>query len=222
MSNSNFIVQNGISVGGATGATIAADSSTGAIVITPAVTASTPNPVATVITNGAVSTVTTTGGVASTANISTAVTAASTGGSVFAGTTSSQAAKFTNMGESASIIASAPGSTVNFYVASGAIQYHTTAAANNWTLNVAWSSGTSMNTAMSTGDVVSIAHMVTNTGSAYYPTAFQVDGASITPKWQGGTAPTSGDTSAVDIYTYTVIKTGNAAFTIFATQTKFA
>jgi hypothetical protein len=64
--------------------------------------------------------------------------------------------------------------------------------------------------------------MVTNTGSAYYPSAFQIDGNSVTPKWQGGTAPTSGDTSAVDIYTYTVVKTGNAAFTVFASQTKFA
>ena len=223
MSNANFNVQTGINIGGSAGASIATDAATGAMVFVPAPTAASPNPVATIIhPSGGTATVTTSAGVVSVANVGAAVTTATTSGSSFTGTASTPAATFTNITEAASIIASAPGSTVNFYVSSGAIQYHTTAAANNWTMNLTWSSGTTMNSAMSTGNVVSVAHMVTNTGSAYYPSAFQLDGNSVTPKWQGGTAPTSGDTSAVDIYTYTVVKTGNAAFTVFASQTKFA
>lgn len=62
----------------------------------------------------------------------------------------------------------------------------------------------------------------TKGGTAYYNNAFQVDGASVTPKWQGGTAPTSGNASSVDIYVYNIVKTGNAAFTVYASQTKFA
>jgi hypothetical protein len=50
----------------------------------------------------------------------------------------------------------------------------------------------------------------------------QVDGSSVTPKWQGGTAPTAGNASSIDTYSYTIIKTGSAAFTILASQTKFA
>jgi hypothetical protein len=63
--------------------------------------------------------------------------------------------------------------------------------------------------------------MNTNGTTAYYPTAITVDGASVTPKWQGGSTPSSGNTSAIDVYTYTIIKTGSAAFTVLASQTKF-
>jgi hypothetical protein len=64
--------------------------------------------------------------------------------------------------------------------------------------------------------------MATQGTTAYYSTAVLVDGASITPKWQSGTAPTAGNTSSVDVYTYTIVKTANATFTVFASQTKFA
>jgi hypothetical protein len=54
------------------------------------------------------------------------------------------------------------------------------------------------------------------------PTVFQVDGSAVTPKWMGGTAPTTGNANSIDAYTLSVIKTGNAAFTVLASQTKFA
>jgi hypothetical protein len=63
---------------------------------------------------------------------------------------------------------------------------------------------------------------VTNTGTAYYNSAVTIDGNSVTPKWQGGSAPTSGNASSVDSYTFVIIKTGSAAFTVLASQTKFA
>jgi len=49
----------------------------------------------------------------------------------------------------------------------------------------------------------------------------QVDTTPVTPKWQGGTAPTAGNASSLDVYSYTIIKTGSAAFTLLASQTKF-
>jgi len=75
---------------------------------------------------------------------------------------------------------------------------------------------------MSTGQTITIAFMVTNGSTAYYQSAFTIDGTSVTPKWQGGTAPTAGDASSTDIYTYTIVKTGSAAYTVFASVTKFA
>jgi hypothetical protein len=75
---------------------------------------------------------------------------------------------------------------------------------------------------MSTGQSLTVAFLVTQGATAYYNSAVQVDGSSVTPKWQGGTAPTAGNASSVDIYTYTIVKTGSAAFTVFASQTKFA
>ena len=75
---------------------------------------------------------------------------------------------------------------------------------------------------MDAGEAVTIVHLVTNGSSAYYNSAFQVDGSSVTPEWQGGSAPSAGNTNSVDVYTYTIIKTGDAAFTALAAQTQFA
>ena len=69
---------------------------------------------------------------------------------------------------------------------------------------------------------MTVAFLVTNTGTPYYNNAVTVDGSSVTPEWQGGSAPSAGNANSVDIYTYTIIKTGSAAFTVFAAQTQFA
>ena len=74
---------------------------------------------------------------------------------------------------------------------------------------------------MATGQTITIAFLATNGSTGYYQTAFTIDGTSVTPKWQGGTAPTSGDTSALDVYTYSILKTGSATYTVLATLAKF-
>jgi hypothetical protein len=74
---------------------------------------------------------------------------------------------------------------------------------------------------MSTGQTLTVVFMVTQGATAYYNSAVQVDGSAVTPKWQGGSAPTAGNASSVDVYTYTIIKTGSAAFTVLASLTQF-
>jgi hypothetical protein len=100
--------------------------------------------------------------------------------------------------------------------------HNTTAASGLITGNIRGNSGTSLNTLMSTGESLSVTFLVTNGSTAYYNSAVQVDGSSVTPKWQGGSAPTTGNASSIDSYTYVIIKTGSAAFTVLAAQTKFA
>jgi hypothetical protein len=140
----------------------------------------------------------------------------------FNGTTATAAIKTNNIDELASITASAPASTQVFYVNTGAVQYYTSNATNNWTVNFAFSSGTSLNTAMAVGDSISVTMLTTQSATAYYNSAVQVDGTSVTPKWQGGTAPTSGNASSIDSYSYVIIKTASATYTVIAAQTKFA
>ena len=142
----------------------------------------------------------------------------------FNGTTSTAAAKFTNITELANIVAGAPSATQTFYINSGAVQYYTSNAANNWAINVAFSSGTTMNTAMAVGDSISFTMMTTQGSTAYYNSSVQIDGTTsgVTTKWQGGTAPTSGNASGIDSYTYVIIKTASATYTVLASQTKFA
>jgi len=140
----------------------------------------------------------------------------------FNGTSSTASLKETNIIEPASVSGTAPTATTNFYINSGAVQYITANNANNWTLNFAFSSGTSLNSAMATNDSLSCTLITTNTTTAYYPSAFTIDGTSVTPKWQGGTAPTSGNASSIDSYTFVIIKTASATYTVLASQTKFA
>jgi hypothetical protein len=77
---------------------------------------------------------------------------------------------------------------------------------------------------MSTGQSVTVAFLVTNGATAFFNNVVQVDGTTsgVTTRWQGGTAPSAGNASSVDIYSYTVIKTANATFSVFAAQTRFA
>jgi hypothetical protein len=75
---------------------------------------------------------------------------------------------------------------------------------------------------MATGEAITVVFLVTQGSTAYYNSAVTIDGSSVTPKWQGGTAPSSGNTNSIDAYTYTIFKTASATFTVFASQTKFA
>lgn len=144
-----------------------------------------------------------------------------TGTQTFTGTSSAIAAKLTNTAEIINVVASAPSSTTNFYVNSGSVQYYTSNAANNWTLNVAFSSGTALNSVMSNGDSITIALLTTQGATPYYSSALQVDGTSVTVKWQGGTAPTVGNASGIDVYTFTIIKTASATYTALGSQTQY-
>ena len=127
-----------------------------------------------------------------------------------------------SMLEQMTISATAATGTINFDAATQSVLYYTTNASGNFTVNIRGNSGTTLNNSMVTGQSLTVAFLVTNGGTAYYQTGFQVDGSSVTPKWQGGTAPSSGNTSSIDVYSYTVIKTGSATFTVLASQTKFA
>lgn len=97
----------------------------------------------------------------------------------------------------------------------GAVHYLTTASTANGTLNITAASGVTLNSVMATGQAITFSLLITNT-TAYYANAYQVDGSAVTPKWSGGTAPSAGNASATDIYQFTILKTGSAAFTVFA------
>lgn len=145
-----------------------------------------------------------------------------TGTKTFSGTSSTLALILNDAAEVVTVSATAATGTINFDVTTQSVLYYTTSASGNWTLNVRGSAGTSLDTLMATGQSVTIAFLVTNGATAYYQSAFQIDGSSVTPKWQGGTAPTTGNASSIDVYVVTIIKTGAATFTALASQTRFA
>jgi hypothetical protein len=116
--------------------------------------------------------------------------------------------------ERMTVSATAATGTINFDAATQGVLYYTSNASANWTLNVRGTSGATLNSILDTGDAITVAFLVTNGSTAYYQTAFQIDGSAVTPKYSGGTAPASGNASAIDAYSFTIIKTASATYTV--------
>ena len=125
--------------------------------------------------------------------------------------------------EKATITASAISSTTSFDVSSSAVVYYTVDATSNWTLNFRGNLSTTLNSIMAIGQSLTVALMVKNGATPYYPTSHTIDSSSVSAiYWQNGLAASAGNANSIDIYTYTILKTANATFTVFASQTKFA
>jgi hypothetical protein len=140
----------------------------------------------------------------------------------FTGSSSVISSKFVNAVEGITVSATAATGTINYDVTTQSVIYYTSNASANWTVNFRASSGTTLNTAMATGESITAVFLVTNGSTAYYNNAITIDGTSVTPKYQGGAAFSSGTASSVDIYSYVIIKTGSATFSVFVSKVNFA
>jgi hypothetical protein len=124
--------------------------------------------------------------------------------------------------ETITVSATAATGTVDVDIVTSGAKYFTSNASANWTFNFRGDGSTTLNSLLSTGQSITVAFLVTNGSTAYRPTAFQVDGSSVTPKWNGGNAPAAGNANSIDSYTFTIIKTASATFTVLGAQSKFA
>jgi len=125
--------------------------------------------------------------------------------------------------ERTTVSATAATGTINFDAITQSVLYYTTNATANWTLNVRGSSGATLSSMLAVGDAITVVFLNTNGATAYYPTVYQIDGTAVTPKWQGGTAPSAGNASSIDSYSLTIIKTAaTPTYTVLGSQTKFA
>jgi len=138
-----------------------------------------------------------------------------------AGTSSGYGFKTPNIAEPTTVSATAATGTINYDVTTQSVLYYTSNASANWTVNFRGSSGTSLNTLMAVNDTIAVTFMVTQGSTAYYNNAYTIDGTTVTPKWAGGTAPTSGNASGIDVYNYVITKTASATYTVLASQTQF-
>jgi hypothetical protein len=139
----------------------------------------------------------------------------------FTGTSAIISSKFINALEGVTVSATAATGTINYDVTTQSVLYYSSNASANWTVNFRASSGTSLNTAMATGESITIVFLVTQGATAYYNNAVTIDGTSVTPKYLNGAVWNGGNVSGIDAYSYTIIKTGSAAYTVLASQTQF-
>lgn len=124
--------------------------------------------------------------------------------------------------ETTTVSATAPTGTINYDVATQSVLYYTTNASGNWTLNLRGNSSTTLNSLMSTGQTITVTFITTQGATAYYNNVVTIDGNAVTPKWQNGVTPSAGDINSLDVYTFAIVKTANATYTVLASLAKFA
>lgn len=145
-----------------------------------------------------------------------------TGTQTFSGSATTLGTVLKNAAETTTVSATAATGTIAYNFLTQSVLYYTTNASANWTVNLRGDGSTTLDSMLSTGQAITGVHLVTQGSTAYYNNVVQVDGTTsgVTTKWQGLT-PTAGNPSGVDAYTYTIIKTGSATFTVLASQTQF-
>lgn len=121
--------------------------------------------------------------------------------------------------EAVNIVASKITSGANIELQNGMVHYYSTQENSTGTPDILWNTSTTLNSMMQTGEVVTVTLIISPSAGGYYA-GLQIDGANVTPNWVGGSAPSSGGTSGLDIYTYNIIKTGSATYQIIANHTK--
>ncbi|NBU97442.1 MAG: hypothetical protein EBS19_04355 [Spirochaetia bacterium] len=125
--------------------------------------------------------------------------------------------------EKVNIVAgTANGNTNIDLITNGSVNYFTSNSSATWTPNFRASSSVSLNSVMSIGQVITATIISTQNNSAYYASTINVDGSSRTIYWSGGSAPTAGSSSGVDMYTYSIIKTASNTFTVFGSISQYA
>ena len=99
----------------------------------------------------------------------------------------------------------------------GMVHLFTTAESTTAVPNIMSTAG--INTSMSNGDAITVT-LITTANAAAYCDNIQIDGAAVTENWIGGSAPSDGGSSGVDVHTFTIIKTASATFTVLGNQSK--
>lgn len=103
----------------------------------------------------------------------------------------------------------------------GMVHYFQSSSTGTWKPNFRVNSTNTLNDAMSNGDICSPTMIVNKSNTAHYADTIQVDGSDVTPEWLGGAPTEGGGNNTWDIYSYTILKTGDAAFKCFASVSNY-
>ena len=81
-------------------------------------------------------------------------------------------------------------------------------------------SSVGINTALKIGEAISVTIIPAVNSSSNYVNALAIDHADVTENWVGGSAPSDGGGSGVDIYAFNILKTANNTYVVVGNQTK--
>lgn len=128
---------------------------------------------------------------------------------------------FYSPSENINISATAANSNINFNVLTQGMLWYSNNATGSWTLNVRGNSTVRLDQAMSAGQSFTISFMANIGSGLFFQSAFQIDGAAHTPKWQNSIVPAAGIANTIDIYSFSVMKKAANSFAIFGSVSNF-
>jgi len=112
--------------------------------------------------------------------------------------------------------------TIGFYFLDQAVINFKQNQTANRTINFTGDGSTTLDSMLSDNESVTCSILMPQGSTPYYLNAYEIDGSAVTPKWSGGSAPSEGNASGTDVYSFTIIKTASATFTVLASQTQYA
>lgn len=143
-----------------------------------------------------------------------------TGNLTVAGISASGYADFTGLlSEACTVTAGKLSDNTNLDAANGNVFLFTTQETTTCTPNIRWNGSTTLNSKVNVGDMIAIT-VITTAAAGGYSAQLTIDGAAVTENWIGGSAPSAGGSSGKDIYSYTIVKTADATFTIIGNLVK--
>jgi len=123
--------------------------------------------------------------------------------------------------EGVNITAGKLSDNTNIDLVNGMLHLFTTTESTTSTPNIRVDASTSLDSSMSVGEAITVV-LITTAANAGYSAQLTIDGSAVTESWIGGTAPSTGNSSGYDVYSYNIIKTGSASFVALATLSNFA
>ena len=113
--------------------------------------------------------------------------------------------------------------TFTYDVLTQAVYFQNVNLGANFTVNLRGNASTALNAALAVGESATVALITKQGNTTFYNDVVQVDGTTtnVTVVYQGGTAPTTGNASSNDVYTYTALKTAASTYTVLAALTQF-
>jgi hypothetical protein len=111
--------------------------------------------------------------------------------------------------------------TFTYDVLTQAVYFQNVNLGSNFTVNLRGNSSTALNAALAVGESATVALITKQGNTTFYNNVVQVDGTTVTAIWQGGSAPTAGNASSTDVYSYTALKTAASTYIVLASQTQF-
>lgn len=107
--------------------------------------------------------------------------------------------------------------TINFDLLDQAIVLQTADATGNFTLNFRGNASTTLDSVMSTGQSMTCTYINENGASPYTLSGVEIDSTAQTVEYYNNVVPGIGTVNEKDYYTFNIIKTASATFTVLGT-----